>query len=563
MVLIAKIRISDGNIVNISDFEKEVNITNETFYINGNIDGLINEDYTISKESFKKLISHCNKNSFCFNGDFSILSSLDDTFKYVLSDSRGINEIFYHINQNILYLSDNIFELTAEIEELYYDLDEIKYFINHRYCRVGKTIFKDIKRIPTGKILLLKNSKLKLESYFDKFKGVKVNYDTFKNALNSTFKNEMNESFDHAVLLSGGVDSSVLAGSLKNLSTDVKAVTMFVEPVFDMVCNDIERSEKTCKLLDIEQEFVHINIGDFKTKDMEDLIFMMPLAAHLSINFLETFRFFSNKKINFWCGQNCDTLYNLGPTGQFDLIQRFLLSLPYIKMLNGVNGHKKYIFPKKIIDNMIRLFYNYAVKQNYQTPNNFNDLLNYFMDSNNYLALSSDPDNIISNYHYSKLNSIESKNILFDEKLGSFYTGGDNKSVINTAKLAGVSVSMPYSSNNMVNLFRNLDRSWNDIIFPKRFLYDFAQKELKIPRKIYSEKKEIDKRVMNHSEWCDLILKETEFGNELMRIFDDTSSMLNYHSNINLDNALGFLWINKINEKLEKENISINYSTGF
>ena len=60
----------------------------------------------------------------------------------------------------------------------------------------------------------------------------------------------------------------------------------------------------------------------------------MPLAAHMAVTFLKMSREVAKRgKTKVWCGQNADSLYNLGPTEKTlgGPIKRFYLSKEYWK----------------------------------------------------------------------------------------------------------------------------------------------------------------------------------------------------------------------------------------
>lgn len=545
-----------GKTINSVKADNKVVMDDESFFFDGKLLGDIDKNYIVHKNSFEKIMG--NKDVSKIFGAFALVSTRNELFNFATADMSGINEIFYVKDEENLIVSNNFMELAGKLNKLHYDEKEIDFFFRHGYCRGGKTYFKEVFRVPPGRMLCLNHqNKLILTNYLDNFDGLEPNYEIFAKVLRSTinFLHESSPTKKNYVMLSGGVDSTVLSGILSDILDDITALTInYPKLIFKEACEDIIKSKRVCKELEIEHLIVDF---DFDEQDLikylNRLIFKMPFGTHLGINIFKTIESLGNNN-TLWTGMNCDTLYNLGPTSKDALVQRFLISEQYSKMLKGVNGYKKYFLIKKITDSLLRVYGQNLYKSKY-TPENVFQLLNYFDESSCYLALSNVKNNHVNeNNQDNSLDSQKIKLMLYDQKLGSFFTGGDQKVMINSK--SGNEMFFPYSTPNMVHLFRNLKWKWSDIYKPKKFVYQYAYNELNIPKDIFSVKdKNPDCLII--TEWYKRILK-TSFGEDLLNEINISSDIIKNPFSY----YIRLYWIHKVNEllkyKLSTEVIGFN-----
>jgi hypothetical protein len=557
---------NDKSVVEINGFDRKFILDERIIYINGYITGIINDDYTISP---------CNRIDRIFDkipdilsrlcGEYSIVSMLDGKLEFITNDFMGVSEIYYVNIDDKIILGNSFFDIAESMNRLNFDIYNLKFFISNGYCNSGKTIFKDVYRIPPGNMLILgSDGKIKLNNYLDLFKNnCKINYTIFRDALNSAIIHKMigSKFKRNAVLLSGGVDSSVLLGALKNFDTDnnVRAITFKINPCNSFNASDFVRSEKIAKRLDVEHEFIDIDLNSLNCNYLNNIIIQMPFAAHLSIDFLELFQQLEYKNTLSWCGQNCDTLYNLGATDRYAFIHRFLISQNYIKSMQGVQNYKKYNIIQQIIDPIIKMYYNFHYGEKIYTAKNIYELIEYFSQSPSYLAVSPHSFNQYSRGSTLETISVDTAcKILFDEKLGSFFTGRDNKVLVHSSRLFNCSVIMPYSMGNMIILFRNLRKGFKDVIIPKQYIYQYARKELNLKRDYFYNSNKIDIPYLELPEWERDILNCTGFGKDLKKIALETKNVLGIQDpTTGLQNILSLYWINGIVKELENRGVII------
>ena len=561
----------DESITNLQGIDKRYEINGHTYYLNGEIEAVFDGSYICSplmsnidtlKPDFSAILSR-----LC--GEYIIILTKDDELKFIARDTNCVRkEVYYAIKDEKLVISDNFFELAKEMGYVELDKEELSFFISFRYCRSGKTIFKNVNRIPPGRTLSLKNGNVCLYNYLDSFQGANITYDIFKKAFESSFKSIIsNYSADKDIVLLSGVDSSVILGMLNRLGMNVHAIAIQYEPKMDENIRDVERARKIVKPFQIDNEIVNVDFNDVKLDALDKMPFLMPFSAHLSIHFLKLFEYISNmKKVRVWSGQNADSLYNLGPTGKLALIHRLLLSDTYISCLKGVRGYRKFSPVKNVVDFGIKNAINFLGRRQHitydyiETPESIDELIEFFSKSDNYLALSFSrgTKNMIKNGN--DITVDEARKKLFDNKLGSFLTGGDPNVVYTSAEAFNVPAFLPYSYGNMVQLFRNMHRGLKNVIFPKRFLYKYAKKDLSIPSSFYNLK--IPAKGLDYTSWENSILKSTCFGNELLDFAKDISTLeifngLRQKDDFNLQHALDYFWVGKIYDILRDDNIEI------
>lgn len=534
-------------LVEITNYTNELTNAEKTVYVNGSIDYVVNKDYTLSHIKSNKIVEDFLKFNLC--GNFSVISVVEDKFSYARVDPSALNELYYSFGCNELVISDNIFELINELEKLEINGNNIDFFLKKGYCRSGETYFSNVFRIPPTKLLTFNkdHSDFTLKNCFNEYFFDKIDYSVFKNALESTISLLSSQNKKNLVLLSGGLDSSVIAGVLKNYGLDVSAITLKMEPCMNFNISDIKRSEKISEKLDLKREIVSLDFDRIHEDDFQKILTLIPkipFSPHLGYNFIKIFESTPNNH-NLWCGQNSDALYNFSITPRFLYINRFLLSNIYLKMVPGVKGSNRYKILKKSIDHLLEFSLNKIYHKKFKSPKNIHQLLYFFNESENYLAFSDKNQTVNIEHSPNILSSNDVTKMILDEKMGSYVTGGDHKLVVATAEFLDRHVLFPYSYGNMVLLYRNLYRGIFDVFYPKRFLYLYAKKELGLDRNFFY--KDQNSNCLNVKKWEKEILHNSSFG-RLIRENINNMNLFNCskNDNLNLNEHIHLLWISQV-----------------
>ena len=170
---------------------------------------------------------------------FAIFDSINNTL-FLSRDRAGEKPLFYGFNEGVLLFS-------SEIKAILYDQsikrivnsDSLDFYLSMGFIPGERSIFKNIKKLPAASSLLfnLESKKIKVWKYWRPF-----NYQSSENNLNSLSEPELLDKFedfleesvkkqmvadvDVGVLLSGGVDSSLITAMACRNSDRVKTFTV-------------------------------------------------------------------------------------------------------------------------------------------------------------------------------------------------------------------------------------------------------------------------------------------------------------------------------------------------
>ena len=194
---------------------------------------------------------------------------------YIIRDRFGIKPLYYFSNSNYLIFASEIKILLSHRivkNSLNLNFNEILNFIAHRLlCGSQKTLLKNIKVLEPSKYIKfnLNNNNLNFHTY---------NYELEKLTLNKKYNQEIfDEQFNKSVkyhtitehkriacLLSGGLDSSLLATVLKRQCNNKEI------HIFSSLLNTPNEENKNIKILVKEYNFVHHYLEENSVSFFED-----------------------------------------------------------------------------------------------------------------------------------------------------------------------------------------------------------------------------------------------------------------------------------------------------
>jgi hypothetical protein len=556
---------SDGMLTNVEGFEHEVTTGRRTFYFVGTIEGLVQRDYTIERNIGVHDITSDLRNCLPrINGRYVGIAVCDGRFEFAASDIGAVEELYYSTTETELILSTDFFRLARVKEQLDYDASEVLFFARRGYCHKGKTTFVGVHRLPPGDSLKLNiDGTVVAESYLDEFKGTGVTFEVFKNAINHAIGSAVQNdaSLDEVVTFSGGVDSSVLLSLVRNIK-DVTAVTYSFVPALNWNAPDTLRAERIAKKLHVPHAVVDVDLNEIRLRYLNDVIASMPFAAHLSINFKKMFEALQSRKRRLWCGQDLDNLYNYGATMDLQVINRFVLSDTYGRMLHGINGAQRYRPAKKLLDASLKLIGRSYYKQRFETPDTFDELIEYLNESDRQLALRvagvENHERMASIAPSEDINVSEIRNALFDDRLGGYCTGNEHKIQIQATKLFGTKMILAYSTPGIVHMLRNLHLSTLDVLIAKRFMYRYAR-TLGLSKRDFRLGWSLQTPGASQN-WLE-VFESTSFGQELSREADKAADriglILDPSDKNRWQKEVGMLWISKVCERLHQDGVDL------
>ena len=489
--------------------------------------------------------------------DFDELLLLQGDFIIELED-KNKEEVYYYSSisgkYDIFYSDNNIyFDFIESIENSEYltvNAQAKEYFIKHRYYKNEETLFNEIKRVLVGEIVILdKKKNISLKNILRSISMIiPTKYEDFKRffseSINLNIKNE------NIIFQSAGKDSNLIMSFsskiLKNLK--LKALNLkVINPEFNINIMDTYKSERVSKKLNVNYSR---EIFDFSKSNLEELntiILKMPLASHLCLNYKALFkRIDKNYKGNILCGQNADSLYNLGPTEQevSSVLKRYYLSDFFISSLKDVEGKVKII--KKLISLVIKKIFEIKQKRKLFLPSNSREYIEYFEDFQNYLILNK-REVKLNNENSVKYKVVEIRKEIFNLKLNSFFRGGDSRAVYYASNL-DKKVKLIYSTNILVLFFMHYNYTMpiRDILIGKYYIRKYL-KEL-FPEYFKIKVKKIKGK--NYKIWCDEIRKS--------RLFIQIEENLKIDSKkYSIEEILGMYWVDFIIQKYKDKIINL------
>lgn len=143
----------------------------------------------------------------------------------IARDRLGIKPVYY-------YNKNGIFMFASELKAMLnfggfnssIDLESLSHFLSMNYIPGPNTMFKDIKQLPAGHYLIVKNGALKINQYWDVCfsADIKVDEDAVREhllyLLKQSIKKMLRSDVPLGAFLSGGMDSSTLVALITEIS---------------------------------------------------------------------------------------------------------------------------------------------------------------------------------------------------------------------------------------------------------------------------------------------------------------------------------------------------------
>jgi len=488
---------------------------------------------------------------------------------FAAPDLSGVHDVFYAPTPAGSWLIGRDFlELASANQNLDFNHEAVNYFITHGYFYGAETFFRQINRVPAGKRLVFNEDGPGQENLFTSLlSGVHPRprtYEGFKKIFESICMTEQPGAHD-AILLSGGWDSALLAAQVRRTSSEpVQAVTFKYQPDKDSNREDIIVAARLASFLGINHHVIPVNLADLSASLLDPLVERMPLAAHMAVNILAGTKDLQSRGISrTWCGQNADSIYNLGPTsrlgkgqGKIDLVKRLYLSRPFIQTLSDVQK-EGVAFPARFAARLGQTLSHLHYKgKSFRIPDNFNELLAAFRQSETYLALLPKSAPAISGLNQT-ISSREARELLFDEKLSSFLTGRDARVMHYAPEQNGLESIMPFSSPALLLYFRGLEMGWRDVWSPKRFISQYLIELMGVYDfdRIYGRSSTTPPVAGKKSAaWQKELLRSTPFGREIQSVvLSMPETWKKYAALESMQYSVSLYWFYKIMKKLGRD----------
>ncbi|MBB6454543.1 hypothetical protein HNQ94_003032 [Salirhabdus euzebyi] len=504
----------------------------------------------------------------------------NNSLKYIVVPACYSGEVYFVEKGDQIILSDNFFEICASLKVVSKDIESFGFFMNKGYFPPGKTWFKEIGRLLPRNIYKIDNHNITGNYINDSenFEGLSDHekYQIFKKRLNSAILYNSSSEQKHGVMLSGGVDSRLIALILGANNQEINTYTIKQSPISIGNLLDVKLAAQFSNDIGVTHNVPELNFKNLELNELDYIISEMPLTVHISLNFLALGSAMKNDGIvNSWCGQNLDNLYNLGPTGKLDfsipgmtsLFRRYFLSDMYISALDKVEGG---FLVNTLIQKAIGVsgakLYSTLKRTGYKPPKDVYEFIQNFNTSyDNTIFTNLDKKSIQGDIKDSSITLQSVRNELFKQKVEGYLSSGESEVVFQTNMKNNLTTILPYSSEIMIPILRSLRTTIKDVLKPKRFMYKYTNEFSTVYGKsvmdfnLRTENELTKEHNQNYDAHyaANQILNTTVFGRQLKEINKDTIKHKSFtnvqYLRINLINY----WKHKIWSTLNELNVEI------
>lgn len=301
---------------------------------------------------------------------FAILDQKNQKL-YLTRDRFGVKPVYYYFKNNQLVFSSEVRPFKHYIE-MAYDRENVIEGLKMRYVGAPDTIFNDIKKVEAGQVITFDLSKPEIEitkEYYvstpkmgtkkQEFGSLVKEYgDLFEQAV----ERQLMSDVEIGVLLSGGIDSALVAAVAKNKSVKpLKTFTVgFKEGLFES--DEIEMARVTAETLNLENIHVRTDFVDF-IEDLKKIIRIVeePIATNSIIPMYSLSKLTSEHVKVVLSGQGADEpLYGYRK-------YKGLIFLEHLEKYSFLRQGLKLTGIRKVKKEDVRRFYDAAVEKDMLT----------------------------------------------------------------------------------------------------------------------------------------------------------------------------------------------------
>ena len=253
--------IFNGEIINANEIRKKLTEEKNINFLSKNSDTEVLFNYLIHMDGLNNLQQ--------LNGMFAF--AFYDSFKnkiYLARDRFGIKPLFYTKNKNNFYFASEIKAL-KQISDINLDLDNesICDYLSLMYVANNKTIYNNIKKLPSGSLLQYSclNGDLKISKWFNfsfiKNFSNKINFQEIEDLLISKIEDAVVKwkisDVPISCSLSGGLDSSIITKIISQHSSTVNTFTLGFDE--KDINDELDAAAKIAKICQTNHYEIKIN----------------------------------------------------------------------------------------------------------------------------------------------------------------------------------------------------------------------------------------------------------------------------------------------------------------
>ena len=213
----------------------------------------------------------------------------------IITDENNIIPFFYHKNYTKFIFSWDISYITKQVDNLSYNYENLmSWLLIGGRSFLNTTRFKNIYRLEPGEIITIRhgkvtNTKAKYFCFEPSNSNINNLVDDAANALIKAFQKRINHNKNYLIGLSGGLDSRILIGAIKNSKLNLNNFSSYTYGIENFQENII--AQQVSKHIKIRHLFINIDHSSYRKFANDGLfvssgnsIFKLGIFAHLFQN---------------------------------------------------------------------------------------------------------------------------------------------------------------------------------------------------------------------------------------------------------------------------------------
>ena len=139
----------------------------------------------------------------------------------LVRDQWGTKTLFYSINNEFQIFSSDLIRIKTHINSLSININRLIDYLSHNYTNHEYTFFNEVKRLPPAHVLKSNKENISIYEYHLSKDLIEFNRKNLNHEFDFVFESVVQENIiksdNIGIMLSGGLDSSAIAVSMKNL----------------------------------------------------------------------------------------------------------------------------------------------------------------------------------------------------------------------------------------------------------------------------------------------------------------------------------------------------------
>ena len=194
---------------------------------------------------------------------------------FLVRDNIGIKPLVYYFSKDIFIFSSEIKSILNYVKNIKVNINAVNEFFTRRFIPATKTIYNNTYKLKKGTFLEynITNKNYKIiqfqNKYFSNNESIENKIKSIKNKFKETVKSHLLSDVPISLMLSGGVDSSILAKVCKDLDEDITSFTLATSKDKTDPDQDYIYAKAVCDKLNIKNNFIYVeNINKYEIIDI-------------------------------------------------------------------------------------------------------------------------------------------------------------------------------------------------------------------------------------------------------------------------------------------------------